>query len=135
MILAGWSGGQTLVKIISGIDHWVAFALLCFVGFKMLWEARHPHDERNPPDPFETKYLALLAVATSLDALATGLSFSFLQIAIVPAALIVGLSAFSFTVAGIYAGMRCGKLLAQKAEILGGLILIAIGVKILAEHI
>ncbi|MDD4004414.1 MAG: manganese efflux pump MntP family protein [Elusimicrobiaceae bacterium] len=134
MILAGWAGGETLLNFISGVDHWIAFLLLSFVGLKMLWEARHPPGERTSADSFEPKQLALLAVATSLDALATGLSFSFLNIAIVPAALIVGAAAFSFTAAGLYAGMRCGKLLAQRAEALGGLMLVAIGIKILAEH-
>lgn len=134
MILAGWGGGETLFGFISGIDHWVAFGLLWFVGLKMLWESRHPHDERPPCDPFENKQLALLAVATSLDALATGLSFSFMNIAIVPAAIIVGASAFAFTMAGLWGGTKCSKLLAQRAEALGGLILVIIGVKILLEH-
>ena len=135
MPLLGWSGGQTLTNFISTFDHWLAFLLLTFVGGKMLWESRHQHDERPTSDPFETKYLTLLAVATSLDALATGLSFSFLNISIVPAALIIGASAFSFTFFGVYAGIRFGKMLAQRAEALGGLILIGIGIKIMTEHL
>jgi putative Mn2+ efflux pump MntP len=137
MTLVGWLAGSTVIDYISGYDHWLAFALLAFVGGHMLWEAFHDMEgeDRRSARIASWPVLFILAVATSLDALAVGLSFAFLQVRIFNAAFTIGLIAAAITVFGLYLGRRVGRFVGRRAEIVGGLILISIGVRILFTHL
>lgn len=130
----GWAAGSALRGFIADIDHWIAFGLLFLIGAKMITEAMRAEDGVKT-DPFELKTLLLLSVATSIDALAAGLGFAFLKVAILFPVVIIGLTTFLFSFAGVWAGARFGNVLAAKARLAGGLILIGIGTKILIEHL
>lgn len=134
MPLIGWAAGTTLLDAISGYDHWIAFGLLGAVGGKMVHESLKggERDECRLPGLRE---LLILSVATSIDALAVGLSFAFLRMSIISAAAIIGAASFILSLAGFYAGKRAGKRMGGYAEVLGGVILIGIGIKILSEHL
>lgn len=136
MPILGWAAGRTVADLISRYDHWVAFALLAGVGAKMILDAiRANNDEtgRQPEtsDPTKGFSLLVLSVATSIDAFAVGLSFALLDISVMAASIIIGVVAFAMTAGGIFLGAHAGKKLGRKAGILGGLILIAIGLRIL----
>jgi putative Mn2+ efflux pump MntP len=135
MMVLGWLAGSAIIDLISAYDHWLAFALLVFIGGKMIWESlRKESDEKRKK---YTGWLTLLAlsVATSIDALAVGLSFAFLEVDIIVAGVTIGITAFIITIIGQLIGNRVGVLVGKRAEIVGGLILIAIGIKILLEHL
>ncbi len=135
MPILGWLAGVTLRTYIESFDHWLAFGLLAFVGGKMLWEARQS-DKEGPPkgDPTRGMSLVILSIATSIDALAVGLSLAILGVTIWTPALVIGLVAGVLTLCGMLLGRRLGQAWGTGVEIAGGLILIAIGVKILLEH-
>jgi putative Mn2+ efflux pump MntP len=136
MPVLGWLAGKAVYKYIEFFDHWIAFALLAFVGGKMIVDARRGHpSERTPKDPTKGWSLVVLSVATSIDALAVGLSLGILGAPIVIPALIIGVVAALMTIIGMVLGKRIGVLWGNRVEILGGLILIGIGVKILLEHL
>lgn len=138
MPLIGWLLGKQFEKYITGIDHWIAFALLAFIGGKMLWDALHEQPEEQScdlPDKLDYRELFLLAVATSIDALAVGITFAFLQVAIMPAVSLIGVTTFALSYVGVVIGHRFGAKYQQKAEIAGGAVLILIGLKILLEHL
>ena len=138
MPVLGWFCGANLLEYIDRYDHWIAFCLLVFVGGKMLVEAYEDDDDNadDPKDPTRSVTLVVLSVATSIDALAIGFTLSVLHVAIAWPALIIGLVAAAFTVAGLHMGAKLGSLsrIGHVAEILGGLVLFAIGVRILWEH-
>ncbi len=133
MTLLGWWAGSRIIDYIAAYDHWVAFGLLLFVGGKMIWESLHEKEERT--DITRWRYLVILAVATSLDALAVGLSFAFLHVNLAMASITIGVVAFIITVIGFLAGKKLGELVGKRAEIIGGVILIGIGLRILLEHL
>ena len=137
MPVVGWAAGETLVRRIERYDHWVAFALLVFVGGKMIFEAFRLEKELGPerPDPTRGISLLVLSVATSIDALAIGLSLAALRVAIVFPAVVIGIVAFAITVLGMKLGPALGKVIGRRAELLGGAVLIVIGLKILADHL
>ena len=135
MPVLGWLAGLGFKDVIASFDHWLAFILLFIIGVKMIREALRPRDCRPPSDPFSLPVLLALAVATSIDALAVGLSFSLLAVDIVVPVLVIGLVTLLLSFLGVLAGRRFGALIAGKVEIGGGLILIAIGLKILLEHL
>jgi putative Mn2+ efflux pump MntP len=139
MPLIGWAVGRTVINIISGYDHWVAFGLLAIVGGRMLWEAfreRSRDDKlKEGADISRGLLLVTLAVATSIDALAVGLSFAFLKVDIIYASLIIGAVAFVITGLGFYLGRKAGRLLGQRAKVMGGIILIGIGIRMLLSHL
>jgi len=134
MPLAGWAAGFSLRRIIAGFDHWVAFALLAAVGGKMIREAFRK-EERRAEGALSAGILIVLAFATSIDAFAVGLSLGFMRTGIVQPAIVIGAVSFIVTLAGASLGRRIGKTLGPKAEVCGGAILIAIGLKILIEHL
>jgi putative Mn2+ efflux pump MntP len=134
MPVAGWLGGRFLSEFIQGVDHWIAFAILGAIGVKMIYEALRG-EEGNAMDPLNLGMLASLAIATSIDALAVGVSFAFLSIPILLAAAIIGTVTFTICFAGVLLGDRFGHHLGSKAEIVGGLVLIVIGLKILLEDL
>jgi manganese efflux pump family protein len=133
MTLFGWWAGSYILEYIESIDHWVAFGLLAFVGGKMIWESLHEKEERT--DITKWRYLFVLAIATSLDALAVGLSFAFLKVNLAMAGTIIGIVALMITFLGFLAGKTLGELVGKRAEIIGGIILIIIGLRVLLEHL
>jgi manganese efflux pump family protein len=135
MPLLGWFCGIRLRVWIEGVDHWIAFGLLSFVGGKMIVEALKIEEMEEKTNPFAWRVLLVLSVATSIDALAAGLSFALLNVAILAPVLIIGAVTFAMSFAGIAIGARGGHLFEKKIEVLGGVILIAIGVKILLSHL
>jgi putative Mn2+ efflux pump MntP len=136
MPLIGFLAGRAVVSLIERYDHWVIFGLLLIIGGRMLWEAFHEKDEGGKGADITRGLLLLsMAFATSIDSLAVGLSYAFLNINIWLAIVIIGVVAFLMTVLGFYIGRQAGHLLGQRAKIAGGLILIAIGVKVLVEHL
>ncbi|MBI5520279.1 MAG: manganese efflux pump [Desulfovibrio sp.] len=139
MPIAGWLLGLSVREYIEAYDHWIAFALLAFVGGKMIWEGLAHKDEDeacSPKDPTRGTQLLVLAIATSIDALAVGLSFAVLGQSIWLPALVIGAVCFLITTLGMKVGCMAGHVtaLSRYAELLGGGVLVAIGVKILAEH-
>ncbi|MDD5952491.1 MAG: manganese efflux pump MntP family protein [Oscillospiraceae bacterium] len=140
MPMIGWLIGWVGEVIITSVDHWIALLLLGFLGVKMIWEAvRHKDEETESRDDIPLRTLLVLAIATSIDALATGI--------LLPSAVgaanvwlmllsvaIIGCVTFCFCVPGAYIGKKFGNLLSSKAEIFGGAVLIAIGIKIFVEH-
>lgn len=135
MPVLGWLAGRELYAHISRFDHWIAFALLAAVGGKMMFEGLRRNTCETRPDPFRLGTLCVLALATSIDALAVGVSFSFLSMSIALPVAIIGGVTFALSLAGVYLGRRFGEVLGSRIEAAGGVILVAIGVKILVEHL
>ncbi|MGQ9800207.1 MAG: manganese efflux pump MntP [Candidatus Saccharicenans sp.] len=135
MPVIGWFIGENLIKLISRYDHWVAFGLLLLVGLRMISQSfRSEEDRFKDNDPTRGWSLLLLALATSQDALAAGFGLAVLGINIWISALAIGLTAFSLTWAASRVGPLLGRIFGRRAELIGGLVLIAIGFKILFDH-
>ncbi len=139
MPLLGWLLGTTVANYVSMFDHWIAFILLAYVGGKMIVDAIHEWNEDLHPDaldmPLDMKELVLLAIATSIDAFAVGITFSFLSVNIGKAVGIIGVTTFLLSAIGVYLGNIFGSKLRSKAELAGGIILIALGIRILITHL
>lgn len=138
MPLAGWALGRQFESYITAVDHWIAFVLLALIGGKMLWEAFHGEgSDECPVDGAELdlKELALLAVATSIDALAVGITFAFLQVDIALSAAMIGATTFVLSAVGVAAGHFFGARFEKPASVVGGTVLVLIGCKILLEHL
>ena len=134
MPAVGYLLGVNFKKYITAIDHWIAFVLLALIGFNMIREALKNDDEGADPS-FTAKSMSLLAVATSIDALAIGITFAFLDVNIVAAVLFIGVCTFVISAAGVKIGSAFGTRFKSKAEIAGGAILIILGLSILVEHL
>ena len=138
MPFLGWLAGSSIARYIYTWDHWVAFVLLAFVGGKAIYEARRETTLETEParkDPTRGWSLVILSTATSIDALAVGLSFAMLNISIWYPCVIIGIVAALFTLVGMLLGSRVGARFGHRVEILGGIILILIGLKILFDHV
>jgi len=135
MPLIGWAAGTTLYVYISSFDHWIAFALLSFIGGKMLYESLTKEEGCSDTNCLHFPTLMTLSVATSIDALAVGISFAALNIRIITPILIIGAITFVLCLIGIYVGKRIGHLFEKSLERIGGVILIGMGIKILIEHL
>ena len=137
MPILGWLLGEGLLGLIRHFDHWVAFGLLALIGGRMIYESFELTDEEKAirPDPTQGSRLLVLALATSIDALAVGLSLGVVRASILYPAAIIGLASFVITLIGAKLGPVVGRLVGRWADLLGGLILIGIGVKILVEHL
>lgn len=136
MPIIGWLAGLSVERWIAPVDHWIAFGLLAVIGGKMIHEALKDDDEETRRgDPTKGWSLVLLSVATSIDALAVGLSLALLDVSIWWPAVVIGLVAGAFTTVGMQLGKRFGALLGRRMESVGGIVLIAIGVKIVVEHL
>ncbi len=135
MPVIGWFTGLGLRDMIAGIDHWIAFVLLCAIGVKMIYEAGKIEDTERETEVLSIYLLFILSIATSIDALAVGLGFAFLNISIVTPVIVIGLVTFILSCIGVVIGGRFGHLFEKKIEIAGGLILVAIGTKVLLEHL
>lgn len=138
MPLLGWALGSQLLWLIAPVDHWIAFVLLAFIGGKMLWEAVREGgdtDDCRPADKIDLGEFLVLAIATSIDALAVGISFAALAVDIVSSSLLIFATTFVFTLAGVKIGNAFGARYEKPASITGGVILILLGLKILLEHL
>lgn len=149
MPLLGWLAGMSFYRYIEAFDHWIAFALLLIVGGKMVYDAvkelRHPEEDEEPAFSLRVGELLVLSIATSIDALAVGLSFAMLGMqagasaaggmGIWTSILTIGVTTFLLSYAGAFIGKQFGTRLKAKAELVGGIVLIALGIKILLEHL
>ena len=133
MPLIGWLLGRQFEELIKSIDHWIAFGLLVLIGANMIRESFGKDEEVN--DSFSFKTMLPLAIATSIDALAVGVTFAFLEVQIVPAISLIGVTTFVISAAGVKIGNVFGTKYKSKAELAGGIILILLGIKILIEHL
>ena len=130
----GYLLGAQFQEAIASIDHWIAFVLLALIGGNMIHEALD-NDEEEADASLDVKTMFLLAVATSIDALAIGITFAFLKVSIIPAVCFIGIVTFIISFAGVKIGNVFGARYKNKAEIVGGVILILLGLKILLEHL
>lgn len=150
MPVIGWALGSQFAQLVEPIDHWIAFVLLVFIGAKMIWDAFHEDDNDVSPDrldgvsggddaafdvPLDIRELVMLAIATSIDALAVGVSFAFLQVDIVPAASFIGVITFVLSFAGVAIGHQFGSRWEKPSTVVGGVVLILIGLKTLLDHL
>ena len=137
MPVAGWLAGDKLFGFIKSFDHWVAFGLLALIGGRMIYESFGLSEEEKAGRPDQTRGMRLVALslATSIDALAVGLSLGVVRTGIFCPAAVIGVMSFVLTIAGAKLGPFLGRIVGRRAELLGGLILIAIGVKIIVEHL
>jgi len=134
MTAIGWLAGISLIGFISAYDHWISFILLAIVGGKMIWEGVKGIDDETHIEVIRIVPVLVLSLATSIDALAVGVSFGVLQTEILLPAIIIGIVCFGISFAGVILGERLEELLGNKMEIFGGVILILIGLRILYEH-
>jgi putative Mn2+ efflux pump MntP len=134
MLALGWFAGESVAGYISAIDHWIAFLLLALIGGRMIAGALFGKEEEVDA-AMTISVLLMLAIATSIDSFAVGLSFAFLDTAILVPALIIGSVTFILSLGGFLVGHRYGALLGKRAELAGGIILILIGIRILIEHL
>lgn len=139
MPFVGWLLGKQFEAYITSFDHWIAFVLLAFIGGKMIWDVFKGDDKDEScceeGAKLDVKELFMLAIATSIDALAVGISFAFLQVNIVSAITLIGCTTFVISAAGVFIGHKFGSKYEDKASLAGGIILILIGLKILLEHL
>lgn len=135
MPLLGWMAGFRFSEWVKAVDHWIACIILVFLGIKMIYESTKLEEKEQVSNPMEFRVLLMLAIATSIDALAVGVSLSFLQISILHPIMVIGTVTFVLSFAGTFIGNSFGHLLENKIEIAGGVMLIAIGLKILIEHL
>jgi putative Mn2+ efflux pump MntP len=133
--ILGWLFGNTIEPYVRGFDHWVAFALLAFVGIRMIRSGLSKSEEENPKDPSRGWTMVMLSVAVSIDALAVGLSLGLLGVNIWTPALIIGLVTGALSLLGLRVGNEVGKRYGKPVEILGGLVLIGIGIRIVMSHL
>ena len=133
MPLIGYFLGTQFESLIQSVDHWIAFALLALIGINMVRESRSESEELNAS--FGPKAMLPLAVATSIDALAVGVTFAFLQVQIAPAVTFIGVITFALSCLGVKLGNLFGAKYRARAELFGGIVLILMGVKILIEHL
>lgn len=134
MPLIGYFLGATFESVVTKVDHWIAFILLGIIGINMIKEA-FGNDEENQNDKVDFKTMIMLAIATSIDALAVGITFAFLKVNMVIATIMIGIVTFGICVIGVKIGNKFGDKYERKAEVVGGLILIFMGIKILLEHL
>lgn len=138
MPLIGWALGTQFEQFITPVDHWIAFILLAFIGGKMLWDSFHEGDECDTcaqDKKLNLRELLMLAIATSIDALAVGITFAFLRVDIVVSITLIGLTTFVLSIVGVAVGHRFGARYEKTATLVGGAVLILIGLKILLEHL
>ena len=135
MPILGWLLGSTIQAWIAPFDHWIALALLAFVGVRMIRSGLDANGEVHATDPSRGATLIMLSVATSIDALAVGLSLAVLSVGIIYPAIVIGVVAAAMSLLGVFLGGRLGKAFGKRMELIGGLILIGIGVRVVLSHI
>jgi len=134
MPMIGWSAGLGIKGIIMGVDHWIALSLLTLIGSKMIYDSTRKESDKKE-NRLSIHTLLTLSIATSIDALIVGLSFAFLQTYIATPIIIIGIVTFTLSLIGFFFGNTAGRLFGNKMKIISGLILIAIGIRILLEHL
>jgi putative Mn2+ efflux pump MntP len=135
MPVLGWLAGTSVAGYIASYDHWVAFGLLAFVGGRMIRSALDPEHESFSGDPSRGMTLVILSIATSIDALAVGLSLAVLQVGIWYPSIVIGIVTAAFSAVGVHLGHRLSGIFGKRVELLGGLVLIFIGVRVLVTHL
>lgn len=136
MPLAGFFLAKSFASYITSFDHWISFALLFMIGWKMIKESRDKEDNESHCDEvFSLKSLTILAIATSIDALAVGVTFAFLEVSILPSVALIGVTTFLFSYFGVRIGTALGSRMQTLAELFGGIVLIFIGFRILLTHL
>lgn len=135
MPILGWLAGSSVADYISSVDHWIAFGLLAFVGGHMVVSGFDRDGETAASDPSRGGHLVMLSVATSIDAFAIGLGLAMLKVDIVYPSIVIGIVAAAFTLAGLRIGYRLGEWFGRRMEVLGGVILIVIGLRVLITHL
>ncbi len=135
MPLIGWYMGNHVDELLKDFDHWIAFVLLVFIGGRMVVESLKPEEQRKDFNPFKATVLLGMAISTSIDALAVGVTFAFINVDIVVSILAIGAITFIASMMGIRFGKGIGSRCGKRLEIIGGIVLIALGVKILVEHL
>jgi putative Mn2+ efflux pump MntP len=135
MPVCGWLAGVRFSRLIAGVDHWIAFALLAGIGAKMIVEAVKQNDTAPRRDAVSLPQLLLLSISTSIDALAVGLGFAFLKVDILTAALVIGLVTFALSFLAAMSGKKLSNRTGEGMEIFGGAILMIVGAKILLTHV
>ncbi len=143
MPILGWAAGTFFASAVSGFDHWIAFGLLAFVGGRMIWEGLPRNKDESDldycnPVTHDCRHLPtllMLSLATSLDALAVGLSFAFIGVSVLVPSLVIGLITFAVSLSGYFIGKKIGEKINLELDIIGGIVLVGIGIKILAEHL
>ncbi len=134
MAALGWLAGETVVRYVERFDHWVAFILLAFVGIKLIRSGFEKDGKAFNQDPSTGNTLVLLSVATSIDAFAVGLSISFLNVPIAMSVLLIGLASLILSLLGLFAGIHLGKKFGKQMEVVGGVILLIIGLRVVISH-
>lgn len=139
MPLIGWALGSQLTSLIEPVDHWIAFILLVVIGGKMLWDAFRGDDGCETcgcaEEKLDMRELLMMAVATSIDALAVGVTFAFLGVNVMAAVVVIGVTTFALSFVGVVVGNRFGARFEKPATVAGGVVLVLIGLKILLEHL
>ncbi len=135
MTALGWLAGETIVHYVKGFDHWIAFALLGYVGINLIRAGFDQDGKAFEQDPSTGKVLVMLSFATSIDAFAVGLSIVFLKVPILLSVVMIGLVALLLSAVGLFAGIRLGETFGKRMEILGGLILLGIGIRVVITHL
>ena len=135
MTFLGWLAGSSVVNLISRFDHWIAFILLAWVGVRMIRESLSKTEEDNPCNPSRGKTLVMLSVATSIDALAVGLSLAFVDGSILVSSLVIGITSLLLSLFGLFIGGKLGCKFGKRMELIGGLVLIGIGIRVLVSHL
>jgi manganese efflux pump family protein len=135
MPILGWLGGTRVAALFGGVDHWIAFGLLAFVGGRMV-RAGFDHDAApDPCDPSRGRTLIILVIATSIDALAVGLSLALLKVDVFQPSVVIGVVTAGLSLVGLLIGGRLGAVFGKRTEVVGGLILIGIGLRVLVSHL
>jgi putative Mn2+ efflux pump MntP len=135
MPIIGWVAGSTVSRWIAPIDHWIAFILLAYVGINMIRSGFSQEKESYAQDPSRGRTLIVLAIATSIDALAVGLSLAMLEVAIITPSIVIGVVTYGLSMVGLFAGNKLGQKFGKRMEIVGGIILIGIGTRVLITHL
>jgi putative Mn2+ efflux pump MntP len=135
MTLVGWGAGFGLARILSGVDHWVALALLTFVGLRMIRSGLSEDERLHVADPTRGGLMVLLSVATSIDAFAVGLTLAFLRAGVMNSAAVIGLVSLAMGLVGLALGGRLGARFGRRMEALGGVLLIGIGLRVVITHL
>ena len=137
MPLLGWLLGKQFEQLITSVDHWIVFALLSLIGGKMIYDALKGGNEADCPteDKLDIKELIGLSFATSIDALAVGISFAFLNVQIVPSVVTIGITTCVLSMLGVAIGQKFGAKYQDRATLIGGIVLVLIGLRILLEHL
>lgn len=135
MPVCGWLAGRTVADHMKDCDHWIAFGLLTIIGSKMLWDARSADGAKYRSDPTRAWTLMMLSIATSIDALAVGLSMAMIGVSVWLPSIVIGLVAAAMTITGMCFGTRLHRTGGRWAQVAGGLVLIGIGIRILVSHL